>query len=74
MHNNKELLSRLKPLCNNSTLWEAFNNYLEYHAESHMRAMEQTDNADLWKRSQGSLSIIRKLQNLRNEVNVKEIT
>ncbi len=39
-----------------------------------MRVMEQTDNADLWKRSQGSLSIIRKLQNLRNEVNVKEIT
>lgn len=36
--------------------------------------MEQTDNQDLWKRSQGSLAILRKLQSLRDEVNVKEIT
>ncbi len=36
--------------------------------------MEQTDNPDLWKRSQGSLAILRKLQSLRDEVNVKDIS
>ncbi len=36
--------------------------------------MEQTDNQDLWKRSQGSLAILRKLHSLREEVNVKEIS
>jgi hypothetical protein len=36
--------------------------------------MEQTDNQDLWRKSQGSLAILRKLQSLREEVNVKEIS
>ena len=36
--------------------------------------MEQTDNQDLWRKSQGSLAILRKLQSLRDEVNVKDIS
>ena len=74
MHNHKDLLNHLKPLCNNPKLWDAFVEYIEYHIENHTRIMEQTDNQDLWKRSQGSLAILRKLQSLRDEVNVKEIT
>lgn len=77
MHNHKELkvlLNNLKPLCNNTKLWDAFVEYLDYHIENHNRIMEQTDNQDLWKRSQGSLAILRKLHSLREEVNVKEIS
>jgi len=73
MNNHKELLNHLKPLCNNTKLWSAFVEYLEYHIENHNKIMEQTDNQDLWKRSQGSLAILRKLQSLRDEVNVREI-
>ena len=74
MNNHKELLNHLKPLCNNPKLWDAFVEYLEYHIENHTRIIEQTDNQDLWKRSQGSLAILRKLHSLREEVNVKEIS
>ena len=74
MNNHKVLLNHLKPLCNNPKLWDAFLKYLDYHIESHSRAIEQTDNSDLWKRSQGALSILRKMQTLREEVNVKEIS
>ena len=74
MHNHKELLNHLKPLCNNPKLWDAFVEYLEYHIKNNIRVMEQTDNQDFWRKAQGSLSILNKLKTLRDEVNAKSLT
>ena len=35
--------------------------------------MEQASDAELWRKAQGAIAVLRKLQMLRDEVNVKEV-
>ena len=73
MHNHKAHLNHLKALCNNAKLWDAFVGYLDEHIDNQNKIMEQTADEALWRKAQGAIAILRRLQSLRDEVNVKEV-
>jgi hypothetical protein len=73
MHNHKAHLNRLKALCNNAKLWDAFVGYLDEHVNNQNKIMEQTSDEKLWRKAQGAIAMLRKLQALRDEANVKEV-
>jgi len=50
-------------------MWEHLSNYIDFLVETQQRALEQSDNQVLMYRSQGAISILRRLRNLREEVN-----
>jgi hypothetical protein len=54
---------------NNPKTWEHLSNYLDFLIETQQRSLEQTDNQVMMYRSQGAISALRRLKNLRNEVN-----
>jgi hypothetical protein len=54
---------------NNPKTWEHLSNYIDFLIETQQRALEQSDNQVLMYRSQGAISILRRLRNLREEVN-----
>ncbi len=62
-------MNPLKKLVNNKDLWEDYNNYIDHLISQEHRVMEQaTDNQNMW-RKQGSIHILRKLKQLKDEVN-----
>jgi hypothetical protein len=65
---NKEQLSNLKGLVNNSQQWNNFSNYIETLVEDQRRTMEQTDELKIMYRAQGAIYQLRRLQKLRDEV------
>jgi hypothetical protein len=65
---NKEQLSNLKGLVNNSQQWNNFSNYIEALVEDQRRTMEQTDELKIMYRAQGAIYQLRRLQKLRDEV------
>ena len=69
MHNPKELHNKLKGVVNNPKTWEHLSNYLDFLIEIQQRSLEQTDNQVMMYRSQGAISSLRRLKNLRDEVN-----
>jgi hypothetical protein len=69
MSDNKQILSKLKPLVNNNRQWEAFNSYIDYLISQQQKSLEQSDNTILIHRSQGAVSALRKLKYLRDEIN-----
>jgi len=69
MSDNKQMLSKLKPLVNNNRQWEAFNSYIDYLINQQQKSLEQSDNTILIHRSQGAVSALRKLKYLRDEIN-----
>jgi uncharacterized protein YbgA (DUF1722 family) len=69
MSDNKQMLSKLKPLVNNNRQWEAFNSYIDYLINQQSKTLEQSDNTILIHRSQGAVSALRKLKYLRDEIN-----
>ena len=69
MHNPKELHNKLKGVVNNPKTWEHLSNYLDFLIEIQQRSLEQTDNQVMMYRSQGAISALRRLKNLRDEVN-----
>jgi hypothetical protein len=66
---NKELLSKLKPLVSNKRQWDHFNNYLDALIEQQHRTLEQGDNTVLMHRAQGAIAVLRNIQTLRDAVN-----
>jgi len=56
-------------MVNNNHQWKAFNSYIDYLISHHQKSLEQSDNAILIHRSQGSVSALRKLKYLRDEIN-----
>jgi len=54
---------------NNPKTWEHLSNYLDFLIEIQQRSLEQTDNQVMMYRSQGAISSLRRLKNLRDEVN-----
>jgi hypothetical protein len=68
MHNNKELLNKLKPMVSNKRQWDHFSNYLDSLIEQQHRTLEQGDNSILMHRAQGAVAVLRSLQKLRDAV------
>jgi len=52
----------------NQNQWEVFSNYIDALIEQQHKAIEQTDSTVLMYRSQGSISTLRRLKLLRDEV------
>ena len=52
----------------NSHQWEAFNKYIDILIEQQRKALEQTDNNIIMYRSQGSITTLRRLKLLKDEV------
>jgi hypothetical protein len=65
----KQILSSLKPLVGNNHQWEAFNNYLDDVIEQHRKVMEQSTDTIALHRQQGAIAVLRKLKQLRDEIN-----
>lgn len=59
----------LKPLVNNKDLWDDFNTYLDLRIELYQKSLEQEKDPIFIYRTQGSISALRKLKSLREEVN-----
>jgi hypothetical protein len=65
---DKELYSKLKPLVGNNRQWTQFSNYIDALIETHQKTLEQAkDNVEIL-RAQGSISALRKVKRLRDEV------
>ena len=62
------MLSALKKLVDNKRLLDSFNNYVDYLIANQHKAMEQADTNVLLYRTQGAISVLRKLKYLREEV------
>jgi hypothetical protein len=65
---DKEMYSKLKPLVGNNRQWVHFSNYLDTLIEIYQTTLEQSkDNVEIL-RAQGSISVLRKVKRLREEV------
>jgi hypothetical protein len=74
MTNNRELLSKLKPLVSNSRQWDNFNKYLDVLIDQQHRTLEQGDSTVLMHRAQGAIAVLRNIQNLRDAINGESST
>jgi len=63
------VVSKLKPMTNSNPQWEAFNNYIDILIEEQHTLMEQAEHSTIVYRCQGSVLALRKLKQLRDEVN-----
>jgi hypothetical protein len=62
------MYSKLKPLVGNNRQWVHFSNYLDTLIEIYQTTLEQSkDNVEIL-RAQGSISVLRKVKRLREEV------
>ena len=59
----------LKQLVNNKELWDNFVGYLDHTITIHHSAMEQADDVHTLYKAQGSISALRRLKYLRDEMN-----
>ena len=53
----------------NNRQWEAFNNYLDDAIAQHHKVMEQSLDMIALHRQQGAIAALRKLKQLRDEIN-----
>jgi hypothetical protein len=56
-------------MTNSNPQWEAFNNYIDILIEEQHTSMEQAEHSTIVYRCQGSVLALRKLKQLRDEVN-----
>jgi len=61
-------LSKLKPMVGNNRQWEAFSDYLDDTIKQYHKTLEQSDDPVSLHRSQGAVAALKKLQQLRDEV------
>ena len=66
---HNKLLNKLKTLVNNKRQWVAFNDYIDWMIMQQQATLEQTDNSVIFCRAQGSISTLRKIKQLKDEVN-----
>ena len=69
--NNSKALNKLKPMLNNPLQWEAFNNYIDILISQQQTALEQSDNVVMMHRSQGAITVLRRLKQIRDIANDK---
>ena len=63
----KQVVSHLKPLCNNKKQWDAFCEYLDIMISEQHKKLEQSDNIVSIHQAQGAIQILRSLKYLRDE-------
>ena len=56
-------------MVNNKRQWDAFNNYIDWTIAPQQASLEQNIDTVQIHRSQGAIGILRKLKQLRDEVN-----
>ena len=56
-------------MVNNKDQWDSFNNYINFLIAQNHAVMEQTDNLVMLHRSQGAITILRRIRQLRDAVN-----
>ena len=62
------MLSHLKPLVDNKRLLDSFNNYIDLLINQKHKVLEQSNELNVVHRAQGSISTLRRLKLLREEV------
>jgi hypothetical protein len=68
-NSNLNLLSKLKPLVNNKRQWDHFNSYIDWVITQQQANLEQNIDIVNIHKAQGAIGILRKLKQLRDEVN-----
>jgi len=58
-------------MLNNPLQWEAFNNYIDILISQQQTALEQSDNVVMMHRSQGAITVLRRLKQIRDIANDK---
>ena len=68
MHNNrKQVVSHLKPLCNNKNLWDSFCDYLDILIAEQHKKLEQAEDIASLHRAQGAVQVLNRVKLLRDE-------
>jgi len=62
------VLSHLKPLVDNKRLLDSFNNYIDLLIDQKHKVLEQSNELNVVHRAQGSITTLRRLKLLRDEV------
>ena len=68
-NHSHNLLSKLNAMVNNKRQWDAFNNYIDWTIIQQQASLEQNADSVQIHRAQGAIGILRKLKQLRDEVN-----
>ena len=58
-------------MLNDPLQWEAFNNYIDILISQQQTALEQSDNVVMMHRSQGAITVLRRLKQIRDIANDK---
>ena len=62
------MYSKLKPLVGNNRQWNHFSSYIDALIDTHRKTLEQSNDSTDISRAQGSITALRKVQRLRDEV------
>lgn len=62
-------IGRLKPFVNDPILWEAFNEWVDANLEVIRKGLEQDSDPHRLYKLQGEARLLRRLKNLREEIN-----
>ena len=62
------MYSKLKPLVGNNRQWTHFSNYIDALIDTYRKTLEQSNDITEISRAQGSITVLRKVQRLRDEV------
>ncbi len=62
------MYSKLKPLVGNNRQWNHFSSYIDALIDTHHKTLEQSNDITDISRAQGSITALRKVQRLRDEV------
>jgi hypothetical protein len=57
----------------NSKQWPHFSNYIESLITIQQKSLEQADNEILLYRSQGAIAVLKKMQQLKNDVVTQDV-
>ncbi len=57
----------------NSKQWPHFSNYIDSLITIQQKSLEQADNEILLYRSQGAISVLKKMQQLKNDVVTQDV-
>jgi hypothetical protein len=63
----KQVVGKLKSLCNNKRQWDAYCEYLDILISETHKKLEQSDNIVSIHQAQGAIKVLRQLKYLRDE-------
>lgn len=68
----KKWLSALKPLTQNTIMWNAFEEMIDYYVALRVKELEQAEDVVHLHRAQGAIASLKKLKTLRDEINAEK--